>query len=240
MHPGFIYSIPVEIFVVEGGAARKIAYDPALFNFGNVPAARGGDGARVRRLPRADRAQPARRAAALRDLCRRELLQGGLQGPGLRPERPGARHRHRRGGGRGVPLLPRPLARDARRGPHGGALAPRRPERRRRLPLHHPPGRSDADRRRGDDLRPRGHRASRPRAADLDVPLRRQGPRRARRLPPRRARFGRARHVERLGRAAVAAAALAAAAADQRLRRFGAARLRADPARAELHRTTRT
>ena len=63
---------------------------------------------------------------------------------------------------------------------------------------------------------------------------------RARRLPPRRARFRRARHVERLGRAAVAAAALAAAAADQRLLRFGAARLRADPARARASPTTRT
>ena len=43
---------------------------------------------------------------------------------------------------------------------------------------------------------------------------------RARRLPPRRARFRRARDVERLGRAAVAAAARAAAAADQRLLRI--------------------
>ncbi|HRO09885.1 glucan biosynthesis protein [Amaricoccus sp.] len=37
LHPGFIYSIPVEIFLVEGGASRKIEYDPALFNFGDVP-----------------------------------------------------------------------------------------------------------------------------------------------------------------------------------------------------------
>ncbi len=36
MHPGFIYNVPVEIFVIEGGAARKITYDPALFNFGDV------------------------------------------------------------------------------------------------------------------------------------------------------------------------------------------------------------
>ena len=61
----------------------------------------------------------------------------------------------------------------------------------------------------------------------------------ARRLPPRRAQFRRARDVERLGRAALAAAALAAAPADQRLRRFGAARLRADPARAATSPTTR-
>ena len=112
-------------------------------------------GARVRRLPGADRAQPARRDDALRDLRRGQLLQGDLQGPGLRPQRPRPRHRHRRGRGRGVPLLPRPLARAPRRGPHGGALAARRPERRRRLPLHHPARRPDADRRRGDDLRPR-------------------------------------------------------------------------------------
>ncbi|HVL22166.1 MAG TPA: glucan biosynthesis protein G, partial [Amaricoccus sp.] len=37
LHPGFIYSVPVEIFVVDGGISRRIAYDPALFNFGNVP-----------------------------------------------------------------------------------------------------------------------------------------------------------------------------------------------------------
>ena len=46
-------AIPVEIFVVDGGVARKIAYDPALFNFGNVRAAGAGRRARVRRLPRA-------------------------------------------------------------------------------------------------------------------------------------------------------------------------------------------
>ena len=40
MHSGFIYNVPVEIFVVDGGAARKIAYDPALFAFGRRAAAR--------------------------------------------------------------------------------------------------------------------------------------------------------------------------------------------------------
>ncbi len=37
LHPGFIYSVPVEIFVVDGGREREVAYDPALFNLGNVP-----------------------------------------------------------------------------------------------------------------------------------------------------------------------------------------------------------
>jgi glucans biosynthesis protein len=36
LHQGFIFSIPVEIFVVDGGESRKVAYDPALFNFGDV------------------------------------------------------------------------------------------------------------------------------------------------------------------------------------------------------------
>lgn len=36
MHPGFIYSIPVEIFVVDDGVARKIVYDPTLFTYGNI------------------------------------------------------------------------------------------------------------------------------------------------------------------------------------------------------------
>ena len=44
LHPGFIYSVPVEIFVVDGGISRKIAYDPALFNFGNVPPPESGAG----------------------------------------------------------------------------------------------------------------------------------------------------------------------------------------------------
>ena len=35
-HSGFIYTIPVEIFVVDGGVARKVAYDPALFSFGDI------------------------------------------------------------------------------------------------------------------------------------------------------------------------------------------------------------
>ena len=37
LHPGFIYGVPVEIYVVDGAGARKIAYDPALFNLGDVP-----------------------------------------------------------------------------------------------------------------------------------------------------------------------------------------------------------
>jgi glucans biosynthesis protein len=37
VHSGFIYSVPVEIFVVQDGAVSKVAYDPALFAFGDVP-----------------------------------------------------------------------------------------------------------------------------------------------------------------------------------------------------------
>jgi glucans biosynthesis protein len=36
VHPGFIYAAPVEIFLIEDGAARAVAYDPALYTFGNV------------------------------------------------------------------------------------------------------------------------------------------------------------------------------------------------------------
>ena len=36
IHPGFIYNQPVSISVIEGGAARPIAYDPGLFTFGDV------------------------------------------------------------------------------------------------------------------------------------------------------------------------------------------------------------
>ena len=68
MHPGFIYSIPVEIFVVEGGAARKIAYDPALFNFGDVPPPEPGAALEFAGFRALTALEPARRAAALRDL----------------------------------------------------------------------------------------------------------------------------------------------------------------------------
>lgn len=36
LHPGFIYADPVEIYVVDGGKAVPIPYDPALFSLGNV------------------------------------------------------------------------------------------------------------------------------------------------------------------------------------------------------------
>jgi periplasmic glucans biosynthesis protein len=37
VHPGFIYNLPVEIFVVEGEAVSKVDYDPALYTFADVP-----------------------------------------------------------------------------------------------------------------------------------------------------------------------------------------------------------
>ena len=81
-----------------------------------------------------------------------------------------------------------------------------------------------------------GDRPPRPRAADLDVPVRRQGPQRARRLPPGVHDSDGLAMWNGSRRAALAAAAFAAAAADQRLLRFRAARLRPDPARAPLQR----
>lgn len=35
-HSGFIYTVPVEMFVVSGGTATKMAYSPDLFNFGDI------------------------------------------------------------------------------------------------------------------------------------------------------------------------------------------------------------
>ena len=189
IHSGFIYGIPVQISVVEAGVARRIAFDPTLYAYGTVPAARSRRADRLRRVPRPDGAERAGHADAVRDLRRRQLLPGRRPRPGLRPLRPRPGHRHRRARGRGVPLLPRPLDRGALRRPHGRPLAARRTLRHRRLPLHHPPRRRDHDRRRGDDLRPPGDRPPRAGAVDLDVPLRRQGPDRARRLPAGSARL---------------------------------------------------
>jgi periplasmic glucans biosynthesis protein len=37
IHSGFIYRIPVQISVVEAGVSRRIAFDPALYDYGAVP-----------------------------------------------------------------------------------------------------------------------------------------------------------------------------------------------------------
>lgn len=39
LHRGFVYSAPLQIYVVEDGAARRLAYDPAKFSYGaaNLP-----------------------------------------------------------------------------------------------------------------------------------------------------------------------------------------------------------
>ncbi len=36
LHRGFIFSTPMDIFIVENGAAQKVAYDPAAFDFGKL------------------------------------------------------------------------------------------------------------------------------------------------------------------------------------------------------------
>jgi periplasmic glucans biosynthesis protein len=36
LHSGFIYSSPVEIYLVSGDTAQEVAYDPALFSFGDL------------------------------------------------------------------------------------------------------------------------------------------------------------------------------------------------------------
>ena len=55
VHSGFVYQVPVEIFVVEGGISQKLAYDPSLFTFGDMAPPRGAP----RRTP--SRARPPRR-----------------------------------------------------------------------------------------------------------------------------------------------------------------------------------
>ena len=60
IHAGFIYGVPVQIAVVEGGVARRIAFDPALYDYGSVPAP-GRRGDRLRGLPWPHGAEPSRR-----------------------------------------------------------------------------------------------------------------------------------------------------------------------------------
>lgn len=36
VHPGFIYTVPVEIYLINDGEAQAVGYDPALFDFGSV------------------------------------------------------------------------------------------------------------------------------------------------------------------------------------------------------------
>jgi glucans biosynthesis protein len=42
VHPGFIYNIPVEIWLVANGVPRRVPYDPALYEFGDVPPPEAG------------------------------------------------------------------------------------------------------------------------------------------------------------------------------------------------------
>ena len=60
IHSGFIYGVPVQISVVEAGVARRIAFDPALYDYGDGAAARGRRADRLRRLPRPHRAERSR------------------------------------------------------------------------------------------------------------------------------------------------------------------------------------
>ena len=39
LHTGFVFRIPVEIYVVSDGKQRRISYDPTLFDFSGLPAA---------------------------------------------------------------------------------------------------------------------------------------------------------------------------------------------------------
>lgn len=36
LHAGFIYSVPVQIWIVDAGRARRVVYDPSLFDYGSV------------------------------------------------------------------------------------------------------------------------------------------------------------------------------------------------------------
>jgi glucans biosynthesis protein len=42
VHAGFIYGIPVQISVVEGGVARRVAFDPGLYDYGAAPPPEAG------------------------------------------------------------------------------------------------------------------------------------------------------------------------------------------------------
>ena len=124
-----------------------------------------------------------------------------------------------------------PRAGDAR-APPAGAARQRVGRRRLRLPHRARAGDRDADR--GGPVPAPGDRLGRHRALDLDVLLRAGEPRRRRRLPRRRARQRRPPDRQRLRRADLAAAPEPGGRRDLGLQRPEPARLRSDPAGADV------
>ena len=134
---------------------------------------------RLCRLPPALSAEPGGLLRRGLRLPRRQLFSRIGARPGLRPvgTRPG--DQDRRSVRRGIPAVPQLLAGTpgAGRRFHHDPRPARQPERRRRLPLRHPPGPGNGVRHRGHAVSARRYRPGGPGAADQHVLLRPERPR---------------------------------------------------------------
>ena len=175
-HRGFLYKHRVDIFEVANGRAVPIRYSPDLFTFDKVKPPGEDIGFAGFRIH-----YPINRPDYFDEICTflgasyfRAVAKG--QGYGLSAR--GLAIKTARSRRRGVPAVPRVLAGTAGEGQRRDrrSCAARQPECRGGIPLHRPSRQPDRVRHRDRALSAHRHRRLRFRAADLDVPVRRQRP----------------------------------------------------------------
>ena len=175
-HRGFLYKQRVDIFEVANGHAVQIRYSPDLFTFDKVKPPNDDIGFAGFRLH-----YPLNRPDYFDEICAflgasyfRAVAKD--QGYGLSAR--GLAIKTADSAGEEFPAVPHVLAGTAGEGQRRDrrARAARQPERRGGVPLHHPPGGADGVRHRDGAVSAHRSRHRRHRAADLDVPVRRQRP----------------------------------------------------------------
>ena len=185
---GWLYDMPVDLWIVEGGKARKLKADSTVFSARRIDRERPPGGAlRPLGLPHSGAPQSRRSLRRLRRLPGRELLQGARPRPAVRTLGARARHQHGARRRRGVSDLPRLLDRAA-----GSRARPRSSSMRfstaspRPAPTASDPSRpDDRDGRRRRALSAPRADPRRLRAADQHVPARlRESARRSRLFAP--------------------------------------------------------
>ena len=181
LHRGFIFSTPMDIYIVENGVGQKLALRPSAFDFGKLqpPADLPDIGFSGFRVLNAAEGQGLQERG---DLSGRELLSRQGARPDLRRDRARLVDPHRRSAGRGISALSLGLDRkaDARRQRSRHPRPARFGERHRRLSLHVCARRGDDHRHRTDAVRARRGRPCRPRRDDRHLSVRRPRP------PPKR------------------------------------------------------
>ena len=113
LHRGFVFSNAIDLFIVEDGVVRRVNYEPTQFDYGTPHSSEQSRRCRLFGLP-ADRDLRRRQAVRFRNRAGGDLLSRDRARPEFRSDRPRLDPQARRSQGRGVPDLPRLLARTAR------------------------------------------------------------------------------------------------------------------------------